>query len=228
MFVSSFRAKHRSSWSQLNWSLGPSGLICQTSTFSSKPATYFKKSKWNGPVHVTSTGGCDASPNGESAAGLLCCLRLVAGEQATRVEVEPQPHVVEDLQRIDAGDLEAGTRLGCFFFQQSNLHFPPTTHVRPQPEADLAPSEQQLRVHFEIGSFDDEVVLRPFVAHVAADGDLAGEHAPLNLADLAALGTEVLVELQLGALRRFENDRIARRRDALLPRRGEHQQCKVR
>ena len=38
----------------------------------------------------------------------------------------------------------------------------------------------------------------------------------------------ILVELQLRALRRFEHDRVARRRGRLLPRRGKDQQRKMR
>ena len=48
-----------------------------------------------------------------------------------------------------------------------------------------------------------------------------------DLAELAALGVKVFVELEMSALRGFEDDRVARRRNALVARRGKHHEREV-
>ena len=112
-------------------------------------------------------------------------------------------------------------------FEQADFQLATAADVVTEAKANFIGRNEQLRIHLDIARFDEQIVVRPRVFHVAADRDRAGKYAVQNLADLAALGVKVLVELQMSALRCFEDDRVARRRGALVARRGKHHQREV-
>ena len=203
------------------------------------------KSKRNGPVQVTSTGGCAAAdelglalgkrrigaPFAVAAAGGVArfVAFILSGNESLAAEEETKLDVAADFQRVGTGDVEAVLfRRGLILLEEANFHFAAAAEVRTESKVDLVGCEHELRVHRQVAGFEPEVVVGARVAHVAADGDRAGEFAARDLADLAALGAEVVVELQSGALRGFEDHGIARWVGRLLARRGEHQHGKVR
>ena len=147
-------------------------------------------------------------------------LRTRLAEEAQLARRHLHSDVVFDGQLFElAVDPSHPQAAGAFRFHEADFQLPPKALVRPQPHVDGAQRVNAVFVDVELLRRQQQIVLRPRLAHIAANGDGALERPVLDLpeAEAAAIG----LHLQDGALGRFENDRIARRRSGRLPRRGE-------
>ena len=196
----------------------------------------------NGPLQETSTGGLAGDRfrragvrhlDGRTDRVRLAVfavrrfrVRLLAARQQTaRIELQPHLHIAANFQRIDAGDLQPRiARLEVLIRQKANFQLRAAAHVLAHAKPHRGRRVHQLGVHLQVGRFDEQVVLRPWLVHVAVNADRARKLAADDLPDLAPPPAEI-VEFQVrpcGASRMIAS---LRRRDALARRRGKHQEA---